>query len=415
MELIIPQRIFQINTCRVSASVFHGIGGCVTHLYGWRLWRQKTTKLSITFELILFMKAIAMVCIVLAGLFLFSSCISNNKNSYAIKDFSNSLQPYLTTIVSSGIVGYDSLTYYVRKNATDEELRKLSKCEHPILRAVAFREMLDRKTFDHFNLIMNNLDDTAMIITDQGEFGLSFTTVSDDILEHGKWKDTVAKNKTIAAIITKHNYLTSAYKILSSAQLKPDYYPYIKDMAQRPRRLSKDGYEVAFDEKEYALYGLAQFRKPEDIPIIKEALLSNCWKISEISFRLMHEYPDSSYLGIFENYYRRTFYKKVRQESYPYSAEGFINAVAVYKNERSEKILSTILHRSPFMPYPSDTSSLKTILSEAIWNNKCDAYSKLIKQIEPVMKEYEKDTITFPIDPVIPPIKTEEEPVRWWW
>lgn len=346
--------------------------------------------------------------------FLFISCSSNHSNSYAIKDFSNDLQPHLFKIISTGIVGFDSSTYFVRKNTTDDELIKLSRSEHPILRAVAFREMLSRGSFDHFNLIMNNLDDTATIITDEGEFGLKFTTVSDDILENGKWKDTIAKNKTIDELITKHNYLSSACRILDRTQMKAEYYPYIKDMAQRPRRLSRDGYEMGFDDKEYALYGLAHYKKPEDIPVIRELLLSNCWKISEPSFGLMEQYPDSSYLGIFENYYRRTFYKKIREAS-TQSAEDFINAVAVYKNERSEKILNAILNRKPFMPYPTDTSYLKKTLAEAIWNNKCPAYSQLLEEVEPMIKEIEKNTGTIALDPIIPPTKTEEEPVRWWW
>lgn len=85
------------------------------------------------------------------------TCTRNSGNSYAIRDFSKSLQPYLRKVVEQDIVGYDSNTKFIERNATDKELEKLSRSEHPVLRAVALREMLERPGFDHFHLIMNHL------------------------------------------------------------------------------------------------------------------------------------------------------------------------------------------------------------------------------------------------------------------
>ena len=114
-----------------------------------------------------------------------------NKYSYAIRDFKKTLQPYLTEVVSKGIVGYDTTTYYINLNATDKELRQLSRCEHPVLRAVALRGMLSRPSFNHYEVVMNNLDDTAMVAVDWGEWGLKYFRVSDDMLHESKWKDTM--------------------------------------------------------------------------------------------------------------------------------------------------------------------------------------------------------------------------------
>ena len=93
--------------------------------------------------------------------------------------------------------------------------------------------MLERPTFNHFEVIMNNLDDSAIVATDAGEWGIRYWRISDDIIQHGKWKDTVAKNKTIADIITKHNYLNSAYTTLLNIGPRKEYYSYIKEMAQQ--------------------------------------------------------------------------------------------------------------------------------------------------------------------------------------
>jgi hypothetical protein len=136
---------------------------------------------------------------------LFLSCKNEHGYTYAIKDFRKSLQPGLFKIVSKAVVMYhDSSLRYM---ATDEKLIELSQSEHPVLRASAFREMLYRMSFNHFDILMNHLDDTAMVATDAGEFGIWHRTVSDDILEEAKWETQEAKNKTIELVLTKHNYL----------------------------------------------------------------------------------------------------------------------------------------------------------------------------------------------------------------
>ncbi len=198
---------------------------------------------------------------------LFSSCKNEHRNIYAIKDFRKSLQPFLIKIVSKGIVRYYDSSQI--KTITDNELMNLCESEHPVLRATALREMLERNTLDHFDIVMNHLDDTAIVATNGGEFGIWYRTVSDDLIQEAKWETPEAKNKTIDQVITKHNYLRSAYTILLQLDPQEKYYPYIKNMATRSRRLSDDGYELAFDDIEYALYGLAKFQKPDDVKIIK--------------------------------------------------------------------------------------------------------------------------------------------------
>src|SRR5687767_13290562 len=139
---------------------------------------------------------------------LFLSCNNDLGNTYSIKDFPKSLQPHLIKIVSKGIVSYYDSS--LRHMATDHELVKLSQSEHPALRASAFREMFHRESFNQFDILMDNLDDTASVLTDEGEFGISFKTVSDDILNEAEWQTQEAKNKTVEKVLTKHNYLSSA-------------------------------------------------------------------------------------------------------------------------------------------------------------------------------------------------------------
>src|ERR1700722_1566063 len=95
---------------------------------------------------------------------LFLSCKNEHVYTYAIKAFRKSLQPYFFKIVSKGIVMYHDRA--LSNMATDKELIELSQSEHPVLRASAFREILDRKSFNHFDILMNHLNDTADVAID---------------------------------------------------------------------------------------------------------------------------------------------------------------------------------------------------------------------------------------------------------
>jgi hypothetical protein len=258
---------------------------------------------------------------------------------------------------------------------------------------------------------MEHLDDTAIVSFDAGEWGVWRRTVSDDIIDLGRWKTNEAKNKTIDAVITKYNYLRSAYNILLSYKPQEKHYAYIKDMAFREQCSVYYNGEPYISNRQLGLFGLAKFKK-EDKELIKEMLLSELWRISEVGFRLMHDYPDPVYLQVFEAYYPGRFYRTICRERTVDNAINFINSLAVYKNDKSARILDSILNKRPFINCPADTNYLKQELMYAIWNNPCPAYAKLRKQVEPRIKEYEKiEGLTVEGVPVQP--DSSDEQIRW--
>lgn len=345
---------------------------------------------------------------------LLTSCKDNvSNNKFAIKDFRQILQPYLIKAVSKGYVSYDTSTSFISKNATDLELRQLANSEHPILRAIALRVMLERPTIDHFNVLMTNLTDTAIVSIDNGEFGLKYEMVSDYMLQCGKWNDTLSKNKTINEIILKHNYLNSAYYKIKDIEKKQEYYPIVMQMIEREK-----SYFHYFPYTENALYALASYKKETDTKKIKEILLSNIWQLSETSFKLMKDFRSEAYLEIFEEYYKKYYQRKICKDQDISNAVDFIESVATYKNRQSESILNRILNSKPFLKCKSDSSYLKLQLAIAIRNNNCDEYSKIRKQVEPIIKEYElKSRISSDLiveDVIIDDKDTSKEKVSWW-
>ncbi|WP_162944922.1 hypothetical protein [Flavisolibacter nicotianae] len=354
-------------------------------------------------------------------MFIFYSCNNSSKYPYAIKDFGKKLQPYLVKIVDKGIVMHSDSA--LRHMATDAELERLGMSEHPILRATAFREMLQRKSFNHFDILMAHLDDTALVFTDAGEFGIWDRKVSDDILQEAAWKTKEAKAKTVDQVLTKHNFLRSAYIILEDLEPQQKYYPFIKDMATRQRRVDPyGGDEVPFGDLEYALYGLSKFKRQADIDIIKQRLMANIWKLSRTSFRLLKEYPDTAYFDVLQTYHHRQFYKFSGKRPGGFSGfpsdraapEDFIQALVAQQNEKSAGLLDTILTYLPKYTSLSDKESIINVLIEEVWDHPCPAYAALRQKIKPKAEELAKWRLSIPIDRHEEPIDTTKENYRWY-
>lgn len=358
----------------------------------------------------------------LSIILLFWSCKTDNKYNYAIKDFRSSLQPHLTRMVEKGIVMYSDSA--LRNMATDDELKRLGKSEHPILRAAAFREMLERKSFNHFDIIIDHLNDTALVFTDGGEFGIWDRTVSDDILQEANWKTQEEKDKTVEQVLAKYNYLRSAYIILEGLKPQEKYYSFIKDMATRPRRLDPyEGYELGFGDIEYALYGLAKFKKKSDVEVIKKKMMEQVWRLSDISFRLMQEFPDTTYFDVLQTYHRRQFYKFSGNRSGEFSGyvadravpEDFIQAIVIQQSDKSAKLLDTMLNSLPLQTCMPDKDYIFDNVITAIWQHPCPVYTKLREKIKPKAEEILKSQISLPMDSSYQiQLDTTTRKIRWY-
>lgn len=328
-----------------------------------------------------------------------SSCKRDEKIKYSITDYPAKLQPALYSLVNTGILTYDTAYYYIKNQTSDKELIKLSQCEHPIIRAHALLFMLQRPGFDKERLINANLGDTAVITVDWGEFGIGYQQVSDLVLQHGEWDDSAAKEKTINLVMTQHNQLISAYSILNELRQEPEYYPVIREMAERAYYQGGEEYgKIGFPDYLHNLMAcraLAAYKKPGDIPLITKQLKKHMWRWTDDAFNLMREYPDEKYLDLLEEYFKSFFYDRLCNDQYSLEdANSFIKCVAVYKNKRSADILTAILKRKPLLSCrPKILDADKSLVSdvyEAVKKNPSPAY----KAIEPeIPKQKEGETL----------------------
>ena len=61
-----------------------------------------------------------------AALLCLLSC-TQHPATYAIRDFPDTLQRWLTRAINTGIVGYDAATVFIRDHASDSEITLLSR------------------------------------------------------------------------------------------------------------------------------------------------------------------------------------------------------------------------------------------------------------------------------------------------
>lgn len=279
----------------------------------------------------------------LACLIALSSCTKLETYPYSIKDFDKQVQPFLRSIVQDGILYHEnSGDESFEKKMTIKELKKLSKSEHPILRALALRVLVKRTDWDPTEWIKDCLSDTAVVVTDNGEFGINYEWVADIMLWNTSYPSTQKRAEMMDFVIKNHNNLRHAYPILTWVELKPEYYPIIKRMANRgPKSYeeanSKNGNNYPFSIIEDALYGLARFQKKEDIPFIKSIILDDIYT-AQTSWGLMEDFPDTSYLEVFRKYVERQIIDDVDNRSGGHIYD-FANCCGSYHSKESAEIL----------------------------------------------------------------------------
>jgi hypothetical protein len=313
------------------------------------------------------------------------ACTNRSTYPFATKDFRPELQPHIERIIESGIAGYDSSTRYINDHATDSELRKLSRSEHPVLRLVALQIMQERDSTDEFNFIISHLDDGATVAVDEGEFGIKFRRIPDIILQRLlRWKSVKKEDKIIEKVLLEHNDLHLAYYFAQNVAPDERFYHVIREMVQRER---------PFEDIGYATYGLSKFKKQEDVGLIAHVLNENNWQLGVSSFRLMKEYHDSAYLSILVRHARTYFARSMMYDERNYDPSDFFEALASYKEKRVAELFPVVLTQISRLGCYSDTNYLKLYFYESFLDNKCDAYKSILPQIERGYEEVRKDLL----------------------
>lgn len=301
------------------------------------------------------------------------SCAHARPRSYAIRDFPEKLQPYLQQAIDLGVFRYDDPPVYLQDSTTDDELVRLSEAENPLLRLIALDARANRPGFDPTQVLMTHLDDTAAVFLDQGGIEALKATVSDVLVVRGVWKTESARDSLAVDILLHHSRLDAVYRAIEHVPLLPQYHDRIQEIALRP--------QSAFPgEAMTALAVLAQYRRKEDIPFIRDLLVENENRLTVKAFDLMRHFPDSSYLPLLERYYPRGFDRdlyRLRNELVP---KAYIRTLATYEQDTCAAILASILRSpAPYRLRPARDYFWDDVL-QAVWSNRCPAYETLLSR-----------------------------------
>jgi hypothetical protein len=149
--------------------------------------------------------------------------------------------------------------------------------------------------------------------------------------------------------------------------------------------------------------------------------MQNIWKLSNVSFRLMKDFPDTVYLDVFQKYHRRQFYRFSGNRRDGFSGftpdradpEDFIRALAVQQNSRSALLLDTLLNCLPLQTCMPDKENIIDEVIMEIWEHPCPAYAGLRDKIKAKAEEILKWRISIPMDRDNVPTDTTKENIRW--
>jgi hypothetical protein len=225
------------------------------------------------------------------------------KYPYSLEDFRPELRENLQVLLNEGSLceNDSSASAYINKKTSKQDLLKIFKCEHPILRAMAFRALVYNNLIDSGKLLLQNLNDEAKIFYCD-HYGEYYESVSDYCIFKSLNKTNIDKEELFSDVMKKNKNLTWFAKFAYFTKIKnAEYYKIIKDKFLT--------IENDFDENKIRLgIALASYQKYEDTSYLRELInLKPPYNLKSTernfsSVTLIKEFPNECFLRIVEKY-----------------------------------------------------------------------------------------------------------------
>jgi hypothetical protein len=347
----------------------------------------------------------------LTVLFILLSGCNNSKTKYpySINDFRPELRKDLEKIVEYGIAyPYETSEEDEKfnKKCSVDDLRKLMQCEHPLIRARAFIQLVKKDSANIEAILLASLNDTAIIAVDDGEWGTPMMYCADFYLDQTHGKTKIKWKKIFDTLVTKYPNLHTTFNELTITDTLPEkYYDAVKSMAVN----HGGAFYMSHGNKTKTdiLFALSKYKRKDDINFIKDHL-----RYSDLYFwLLLQNNPDTAYFSILKKYLEPLQRAKKRGGEYLQTAfwgiqskgenfEDFLITLAKFKNKESAEMFSVILKERIF-PVSAVRRLLdnefECILYDALKTAYCDEYESLIKSLKPFADMHRKK-YNYPID-----------------
>lgn len=323
------------------------------------------------------------------------------KYPYSIIDFRPELRKDLEKIVVVGIAyPYETSEEDEKfnKKCSVDDLRKLMQCEHPLIRARAFSQLVKKDSANIENILLASLNDTAIIAVDQGEWGTPMMYCADYYLRAANKK--IEWGGILDTLVTKYPNLQTTFTLLTNTDSMPEkYYDAVKSMAINSLVHYKSPFYIDYSNnvRSDILFALSKYKHKDDVTFIKDHL-----RHSQLYFwKLIQNNPDTAYFSVLkEEYFEPLKRSKKRGPEYLQLAfwgrynrgahfEDFLMTLAKYKNQESAEMFSEIL-RERIFPNRGRIrdNEFECLLYDVLKQDSCEEYEALIQALKPLAKGY---------------------------
>lgn len=299
-------------------------------------------------------------------------------------DFRPELKKHLDKIVAAGELpnSPDTVaTNFFTDSCTKDELVKLLSCENPLVRVVAYREVVNRNEPDYFSILLNHLDDTTKVTWWYFDDAANDFMVSDLMIRKAEYDRKLTqpqKDSLVDEVLIKHTYLKTAEWMMNDIQPKEKYYAIVK-------RAAKNKLSECHDLSN--TYSLAKFKKQEDIPLIKKnfsEFTDNSY-CNNYYFQAIEVFPDTAFFPLLTKYYNKVIQKKKQDGSD--ELKYYCRAVAQFRNQSSLDILTALTKKETY-PDSWYFSYNQEHIFRAIHKYPSSRYDNLYNVLKPQMSEY---------------------------
>lgn len=308
------------------------------------------------------------------------SCVNNETKKTGLTKFNSSIQNKLTRVVNGGIFKTDSVTMDLQMTASDQELGEMIDLDIPIARLTAYQEIFNRMTVDHQDILNKGLRDTAVIPVLTKETGIEFCQIGDKILAYARWEDSAQFRKTLLQVLEHFQNLKAGYSKLPQLAPSKEYYPFVKQMANRKISTNEIG-KVSYEDIEYALYALSKYGNPDDIPEIKRVLLENTYRFSLASFRAIEVSQSDQYIDVLKKFYKNDFNRVLEKQNDYYVIGAFFDALFSLENKENYSIANSILNEKTKSACAFDKDELFYEIRRSLIDNPYPMYANILKRI----------------------------------
>ncbi|MBD79622.1 MAG: hypothetical protein CL840_11950 [Crocinitomicaceae bacterium] len=282
---------------------------------------------------------------------------------------------------------YDNFIH-LKEKATSDELKALTNHASPTVRCYAFWALSYDHSVDLFSIVLDHIDDTAMVDTQFGCIGSSkpvgdffISVVTPRYIDLNSKKLDSAEFATLdSTLIYSTNYLWAKTKAINRAKPTEKLYPVIREL-------------VVTDKHQPALVTLAKYLKEQDVKLILNNQFKSQYKGSGFlyTYKAICQFPHPDFFPLLETNQKKTLNKTHFSNEW----RELYKAIACYKNNKAKELLQV-----PFTEVKHDDIRKYHIdfVYDAIQQYKSPIYDELLWRLWAEENRITIDVYTYLLD-----------------